>query len=345
MATYLGYNFDPELFLLNWQNEPDPTLTALYDSGAVQANARIQELISNGGDFYTIPYYSVLTGTVLNYDGATDITANTPTGKAQNGIVYGRAAAWAENQFIRDYNSGADPMLQITSQTAKFWAKERQRLLLLILAGVFGVTGNAGWTKHTMNIAATSGGSGAASVTDANKVGASTAAELIQAAVGDNSGIFSLAVMHSAVALNLAKLEQLTFRTQTDANGMQRQLRIADWNGLTVIVDDGVPTAESSAVDGAMEYTTYLLGTGAIQRADAPVTLPVETSRAAMTAGGTNYLITRIRETMHPNGFSFKKPGSGYTASPTDAQLSAAANWSIIADPKTIAMAKLVSNG
>lgn len=344
MATYLNYPFDPELFLLNWQNEPDPTLTALYDSGAVQANARIQELISNGGDFYTIPYYSVLTGTVLNYDGATDITAVSPTGKSQNGIVYGRAAAWAENQFVRDYNSGADPMLQITSQTAKFWAKERQKILLSILKGVFGVTGNAGWTKHTLDIC-TTGGAGTASVTDENKVGTSTAAELIQQAVGDNSGIFSVAVMHSAVALNLAKLEQLTFRTQTDANGMQRQLRIADWNGLTVIVDDGVPVEESTDSTGAMEYTTYLLGTGAIQRADAPVTLPVETSRDAMTDGGTNYLITRIRETMHPNGFSFKKPGSGYTASPTDAQLSAAANWAIIADPKTIAMAKLVSNG
>ena len=310
----------------------------------MQANATIQGLIANGGDFYTIPYYSVLTGTVLNYDGATDITAVSPTGKSQNGIVYGRAAAWAENQFVRDYNSGADPMLQITSQTAKFWAKERQKILLSILKGVFGVTGNAGWTKHTLDIC-TTGGAGSASVTDENKVGASTAAELIQQAVGDNSGIFSVAVMHSAVALNLAKLEQLTFRTQTDANGMQRQLRIADWNGLTVIVDDGVPVEESTDSTGAMEYTTYLLGTGAIQRADAPVTMPVETSRDAMTDGGTNYLITRIRETMHPNGFSFKKPGSGYTASPTDAQLSAAANWAIIADPKTIAMAKLVSNG
>ena len=94
-----------------------------------------------------------------------------------------------------------------------------------------------------------------------------------------------------------------------------------------------------------MEYTTYLLGTGAIQRADAPVTNPVETSRDALTDGGTNYLITRIRETMHPNGFSFKKPGSGYTASPTDTQLSTAANWSVVADPKTIALARLVSNG
>ena len=48
---------------------------------------------------------------------------------------------------------------------------------------------------------------------------------------------------------------------------------------------------------------------------------------------------------MHPNGFSFTKPTSGYTASPTDAQLGASANWSIIADPKTIALARIISNG
>lgn len=340
MATYLGYNFDPELFLLNWQNEVDPTMTALIDSGAVQNNDTIKGLIANGGDFYTIPFYSALTGTLLNYDGATDITATETTGKAQSGIVYGRMAAWSEKQFIRDYNSGADPMKQITSQTAKFWMKERQKILLKILSGVFSITGNANWTKHTKNIAATS-----TSVGDENKVGAATAAELMQEAVGDNSDIFSIAVMHSAVALNLAKQELLKFRTQTDATGMQRQLKIADWNGLTVIVDDGVPAATSSSASGAMEYTTYLLGNGAIQRADAPVTMPVETERDAKVKGGTNYLITRIRETMHPNGFSFTKPSSSYTASPTDAQLAAKTNWSIVGDPKNIAMAQLITNG
>ena len=39
------------------------------------------------------------------------------------------------------------------------------------------------------------------------------------------------------------------------------------------------------------------------------------------------------------------KPASGYTASPTDAQLAATANWSIVADPKTIALAKIITNG
>ena len=340
MATYLGYNFDPEIFYLNWQQEADPTLTALLDSGVVQNNAAIQGLIANGGDYYTIPIYDVLTGNVLNYDGATDIVATETTGKAQSGIVYGRQAAWAERQFVRDYNSGADPMRQITSQTARFWQKERQKMLLKILSGVFGITGSDGWSKHTANIAATSGSVGAE-----NKVGASTAAEAIQAAVGDNSDIFTMAIMHSAVALNLAKLEQLTFRTQTDANGMQRQLRVADWNGLTVIVDDGVPTASSSGVTGATEYTTYLMGRGAIQYAPAPVSNPVETERDAMAKGGTNYLITRVRETLHPNGFSFTKPTSSYTASPSDAQIAAKANWSVVGNPKSIAMAQLITNG
>lgn len=345
MATYLGYNFDPELFLLNWQNETDPTMTALIDSGVMQNNGTIQSLISNGGDYYTIPFYAPLSGTVLNYDGATNITATATTGKAQNGIVYGRDTAWEETQFIRDYNSGADPMRYITSQTARFWHKARQNILLKIIEGVFGITGNANWSKHITNLAATTPGSGTAEVTDANLVGPSTAAEAIQAAVGDNSDIFSMAIMHSAVALNLSKLEQLKFRTQTDANGMQRQLRIADWNGLTVIIDDGVPVKASTAVSGAMEYTTYLMGRGAVQYATAPVTNPVETHRDPFTAGGKNFLITRIRETMHPNGFSFTKPTSGYTASPTDDQLAAKANWSVIADPKNIAMCKLITNG
>jgi len=339
MATYLNYPFDPELFLLNWQQETDPVKTALYESGAVQDNALIRSLIANGGDFYSVPFYTALGGNVQNYDGATNITANSVSGKEQTGIVFGRMAAWAEKQFVRDY-SAADPMKQITTQTAKYWQKQRQAILLKILAGIFGVSAT-GWNDHTTNLAIQAAGT----VGDANKVTATTAAEAIQKAVGDNAGIFSVAVMHSAIALALAKKDTLTFRTYNDANGMQRQMNIADWNGLTVIVDDGVPAATNSAVSTAVDYTTYLLGAGAIQHADGPVTEPVEVYREPLTAGGQNTLITRVRETIHPNGFSFTKPASGYAGSPTDAQLAAAANWSVVGDPKNIAIARIISNG
>lgn len=338
MATYLNYPFDPELFLYNWKNAEDPTKTRLFESTAVVNNPEIERLISNGSDFYTIPFYSVLGGSPENYDGATNITLTTPTGVAQNGIVYGRAHGWKAQDFVVDYNSGADPMTQIASQVAHYWNKQRQSIMLGILGAVTGITGNAGWTAHTTDISSAS-----ATVTAANKFGATTAGDAITAAVGDNADKFDLCFMHSAVANGLAGLQLLEFLKYTDANGVQRPLRIGTYNGLTVIVDDGCPvTAATQSV--AAKYTTYLLGSGALQFAPAPVKNPAEVTRDALTAGGYDALVTRVRETIHPNGFSFTKPGSGYTASPTDAQLSATANWSIVADPKNIAIAKVVSN-
>ena len=338
MAEYLGYPFDPELFLYNWQNEKDLTLTAMFESGAVQANGTIADLIANGSNLYTIPFYKTIGGEPDNYDGKTDITISEPEGDAQVGIVYGRAHGWKDKDFIRDFNSGADPMKQITSQVAKYWQKQRQAILIRILNGVFGVTGEE-WALHTTNLATTGN-----AVNAENKLGATTVADAIQKAVGDASGEFGLAIMHSKVANGLAGLDLLEFRKYTDANGVQRNLNIADINGLTVIVDDGVPMVESGSASGQKEYTTYLFGTGAIQYAKASVDTPVETTRDAKTQGGHNELITRIRETMHPNGFKFNIP-SGMTASPTNDQLGATANWELVANPKGIAMARIISNG
>ena len=345
MAQYLNFHFDPELFLLNWQNTPDLTLTALYDSGAVQENAQIASLIANGGDFYTIPFYDVLGGTPVNYDGATNITATEHSGTAQNGVVYGRANAWKARQFVRDFNSGADPMQSIAAQVAKFWQKRRQAILLKILDGVFSVADDStdkwdAWQLHTTNLATTSSSAGAA-----NRVTATTVGDAIQKAVGDNADAFGMAIMHSAVANAFAKLDLLEYRKYTDANGIQRPMRIADINGMAVIIDDGVPVKDSSSATGEKEYTTYLFGSGAIQHANGPVSVPYAEKRDEMTNGGEDYIITRVRETLHPNGFSFVLPGSSYTDSPTGAQLAAAPNWRLVGDPKGIAMARIITNG
>lgn len=342
MANYLGYPFNPELFDYNWANEKDPTLTAMFESGAVMANSEIQDLISKGSDLYTIPFYKVIGGTPDNYDGATNINLTDTEGGSQSGIVYGRAHGWKEKEFVVDYNSGADPMKQIVSQVAKYWQKNRQNIMLKILSGVFGVkgTGNyAGWNDHTLDISSTS-----LEVSAANKIGATTIGDAAQQAVGDASDMFTLALMHSKVAQNLSGLQLLEYRKYTDSQGIERKLRIADINGMVVIIDDSAPfTAATDTVAG--QYTTYILGTGALQYAPAPVRTPSEVTRDATTAGGYNALITRVRETIHPNGFSFKKPSSGYNASPTDTQLGATANWSISANPKNIAIARIISNG
>jgi hypothetical protein len=154
--------------------------------------------------------------------------------------------------------------------------------------------------------------------------------------------------MHSNVAKTLENLQLLEFWKQTDANGIQRPMALGSANGYTVIVDDGVPV-EKVGGDGAnkdlSKYTTYLFGNGVIRTARGRVDVPVETVREAKKNGGQDELITRMRETIHPNGFSFKIPTSGWTESPTDAQLFAKANWDIKFDPKALPIARLITNG
>lgn len=336
-STFLGFPFDEDLFLYNWQNAKDPVLTAMLESGAVQENDTIRNLIQNGSDTYTIPFYNVIGGEAENYDGQTDITMTDVDAAFQSGIVYGRAHAWREREFVIDYNSGADPMKQITSQVSKYWAKRKQSTLINIAEALFGITGSgdfASWNNHTTDL---TGESVDISNTD-GKIAATTIAEAIQKAVGDHADQFSLAVMHSKVATNLAGLDLLEYRKYTDAQGIQRLLRIADINGMTVVIDDGVPVSSGT-------YTTYLFGQGAFQTAPANVNTPSEIHRNPTEGGGYNALITRVRETIHPNGFSFTKPKTGYTSSPSEAQLGAKANWSLAINPKTIAMARIVSKG
>lgn len=344
-GTYLGYPFNEELFLYQWLNEKDPTLTALYESGAVQANATIQQMIASGSDAYTIPFYKTIGGNPDNYDGVAPITVTDPDASSQSGIVYGRAHGWKDRDFVRDYNSNADPMKQISSQVARYWQKQRQTILLAIMRGIFGAVDDTTdpwdeWQLHTYSIATANG-----TVADTNKVGETTAGDALQKAVGDAAAMFGLSIMHSKVATRLGNLQLLNYRKYTDPQGIERTLRIADWNGLTTVIDDGVPVADSSA-EGEKEYTTYLFGPGAIQYASAPVDTPVEIERDAKTGGGFNALITRLRETLHPNGFTFAKP-VGYTASPTNDQLGAsgASTWSLVANPKNIAIARIISNG
>lgn len=346
-GTFLNYPFDEELFYMQWQTEPDPTKLAMINSGAVAENAAIRQLISNGSNFYTFPIYNLIGGTPDNYDGTSNITMDEPDGKYQSGVVYGRAHSWKARDFVFDFNSGADPMRQISSQVARYWQKQRQKIILGILDGVFGATAAfdstdtatpAAWTNHTTNIAATT-----ATVTADNKLGETTLGDAIQKAVGDNMDIFSMVWMHSRVAANLANLELLQYRKYTDAQGIQRTLKIADYNGHTVIIDDDVPVADSTKATGQKEYTSYVLGRGALQHASAPVKVPVEIGRDMLTAGGYDYLVTRFRESFHPNGFSFQLPTS--CISPTDAQLKASANWKIITDPKCIPLVRIISNG
>ncbi len=339
-----GIPFDEELFVEMWGEAPDPYLAAMIESGAVVQDSVIAEKIATSGNFYTIPFYNTLDGDPQNYDGRTNIVTTEIDGDMQSGIVYGRSKGFMARNFTAEL-SGADPMGHIVNTVAKYWQKQRQKILLKIVGAVFGITGANGYPKkwnetHILDLTSDTATPNKIKETDLN--------DLATLACGDHKGEFGLAVMHSNVANTLENLQLLEYRKYTDPLGITRKLDIADINGYTVLIDDGVPVepvgGEGDNAD-LKKYPTFLFGTGVVRTAKGRVDVPVETVRDAKTNGGQDELITRMRETLHPNGFSFKIPTSGWTESPTDAQLAATANWGIKFDPKAIPMATLYTNG
>ena len=335
-GMYLNFPFDSELFMRAWAEEPDPTKTALLNSGVLVADAAIADQLRSDGNLFTIPFYNILEGDEVNYDGATDITDTETTADSQTGVAYGRAKGFTARNFVAEL-SGSDPFGHIVTSVAHYWQKKRQNRIIGLLDGVFAITGDADWAKHTVDLA---DGTAAAP----HKIEAGTLGDVATEVLGDNRNAFAVAIMHSSVAHTLEKLELLEYWKQTDANGIQRPMNLASCNGFTVIIDDGVPYTAASG-ENAPKYTTYLLGTGILRTAPGRLDIPVEVERSAAKNGGQDTLYTRIREAIHPNGFSFKVPTSGWTNSPTDAQLFNKANWSRKFNHRAIPMAKIITNG
>lgn len=344
-GTIFGIPFDEELFLQMWGEAPDPVKTALLDSGVMVNDAAIASMIQSSGNLYTIPFFNVLSGDPLNYDGRTDITAAETNGGSQTGVVYGRAKGWTARNFTAEL-SGADSMGHIANSVGRYWAKYRQSVMISILDAVFGITGaDAGYAKTFADTHVADLGSTTATP---YKIGETDLNDLATMAMGDQKSAFRVAVMHSNVAKTLENLQLLEYWKQTDAGGLQRPMNIGSMNGYTVIIDDSVPVKTvggSGANKDLKQYTTYLLGEGVLRHANGRLDRPTDTEYNPAKNGGQETLYTRLRETIHPNGFTFTVPSSGWTDSPTDAQLKASANWSIQFDPKAIPLAKLVTNG
>ena len=337
-GTNLGFPFDSEIFNYDWKNTPDLVLTTMLNSGAMVHDTEIERLVSNGSNYFTVPYYDVLGGTQDVYNGVNNFTGATITGGSMSGCVYGRMAKWYVKSFIKDFNSGADPMAQIVSGVANFWNKARQTRMIGILNAVFGITGDAEWSTHITNLATTT-----TTVAETNKIGATTLNDAIVKAVGDNAGEFTMAIMHSAVANKLATLQLLEYSKYTDQSGITRNLPLATVNGLTVIVNDNVPVSANETATSEKDYTTYILGNGALRYATAPVDVPSEMDRDPNANGGQDMIYTRIREVIHPNGFHFKGDVTTDVGVP-DEVLLASASYERKMPAKSIMMVKVVTN-
>ena len=348
MAKFDSKSFNPQAFGAYVKRIPNVTKNELAKSGAVGSNEQARAALGNqtGSLYARIPYFGRIDGsTSQNNDGATDIASTNTTTFEQGFIVASRMDSWTERSFSKNITAGVDFMDNVAAQIADYKLDVRQVMLLAILRGVYAMPTNGETVaataakefieKHTFDI------SGEAD--DAALVGSSTLNKAIQKACGDNKNIFKLVIMHSEVATNLENIKLLKYMTQTDADGIERELALATWNGRTVLIDDNMPVEDG-------KYTTYVLGQGAIILDDIGDEKPYEMARDPKTNGGQDTLYVRDRYICGVDGISFEKPAS-ITASASNDDLANGANWAIINDGeksiphKAIAITKIVSKG
>lgn len=321
MALFDLKNFNGEVFGAYVDQTPNLNRNELLKSGAIVEKPQYASMLPDqtGGNYITIPIKARIGGTADNYDGKTDITADSRATYTHGRIVVGRAHGWTEKDFASDV-TGED-FLPAAGEVAEYWDDVDQATLLATLKGIFSMTGTENLkfvSGHTNDISAEE--------TD-NKFGETTLNNTMQKALGDNKAKFSLAIMHSQVATNLENLKLIAYMKYTDAEGIEKDLTLGTLNGRLVLIDDNMPT--ESVTDEAgdyIKYTTYILGNGAIEYTNCGAKVPYEMARDAKVNGGEDTLYSRQRKVFAPYGISFKNSG---ILSPTDAQLATGSNWTI----------------
>ena len=371
MALFDQKNFNGEVFGAYVDQTENLNRNELLKSGAIVEKPQYASLLPDqtGGNYLTIPIKARIGGTANNYDGNTNITAESRETYTQSRIVVGRANGWTEKDFSSDI-TGED-FLPASQEIAEYWDDVDQKTLLAILKGIFSMTGagNVDFvTKHTYDVS-----------DNATEYGfkETTLNSAIQKALGDNKAKFSLAIMHSKIATDLENLKLLAYMKYTDAHGIERDLTLGTLNGRTVLVDDNMPTetakakyvkakqtdkdalevVDTGATKGQVNkadvstdvtgvkagdyvvllpagdvYTTYVFGAGAIEYTDCGAKVPYEMDRNPEKNGGETTLYSRQRKCWSPVGISFK---DGSIISPTDEELEKGSNWQLAQNNKS----------
>ena len=271
IGEYNGKKFNPQVFDKYVDKVPNLKRNELIKNGVYDVKNKYRAMMTNqdGGDYIVTPIKGLLDGEVQNYDGVQSMTPTSKKTFFQGKPVFGRMKAWQEKDFATEL-TGVDWMKDIAGEVAEYYQGVDQDDLLAILAGIFDMdttdAGNADFVNnHTYEV------EGAASAETANNA--------VQKACGANKGIITLAFMHSQVATNLENLQLLSYMLYNDANGIQRQLNIATWNGKIVIVDDDMPTENVAAQytktsdEAVVEGKTYYTKSGSTYT---PVASPVD---------------------------------------------------------------------
>lgn len=326
----------PELFnkyVINRTME----LSAFYQSGIVVNSPEFDRLASEAARTHNMPFFEDLQG---ESEPTIEDKKMTPKKIGSNKDVSTtilRQNMWGSTNLAAAL-AGADPAKAIGDLVAGYWARDMQKELIAILAGIFG-----SYTAEAPEDAGGETGEGTKAASevivpmkdhildltrqtkeDAKRISAAAFIDACQL-LGDAQAQLSGVAMHSATKSYLKK--QNLIATERDSTNVE----FDTYQGRRVTVDDGCPVA-----DGV--YTTYLFGNGAIAYGNgSPVGhVATEVDRDKQTGGGIDYLINRRAFILHPRGIAYTGKVREYTETPLREELAMAENWKPVYEPKQL---------
>ena len=312
-----------------------PEKTALFQSGAVTRSPLLDSLASAAGKTAELPFWNDIDGSSeVNYSDDSESTA-TPV-KITQGEQISRKAfvnkGFKESDLAAEIAMGGDALTHIRNRVDTYFARQWQRRLIAAANGVLAdnVANDSG--DMVIDVASESV-AGQSATTLFNRDSFTDAVYTM----GDMADQLTSIAVHSSVMAQMVKNDDIDYIP--DSNG---KMTIPTYNGLRVIVDDGL-TVTAGSTDG-FKYTSVLFGQGAFGYGEGMAKVPVEVEREAAqgNGGGTEALWVRKTWILHP--FGFQQTGTPAGDSFNLTELAAATSWDRVIERKNIPLSFLITN-
>lgn len=265
------------------------------------------------GTTVNMPFFQDLQGDDELVDDSQDITiANITTSKDEAAKLF-RVKAFGGTDLARVL-SGADPVAAIADLFAGWWRRREQDTLTSVCMGALG---SASMASNVLDISSLTNG-----------------AELFDedsfidacARLGDRQDDLSGVAVHGDTYKVMKKHDLIDFIKPSEGG-----MPIPTYMGKLLIVDDKMPKTNAGV------YTTVVFGPGSIGFAEAAPPHSVEVGRQPLLNGGKDYIVQRRYFVMHPRGIKWTpKANVPAKATPANAELADAGNWTRVYEPKNI---------
>lgn len=315
--------------------------SALFRSGIIVSDPQIEALAKGENKLYEMPFFGDLSGSGRSGIGSDDPDSRSTPAKIGTGQdrarKHFRNKSWSTANLVSAMLA-KDPAGAIADQLGDYWAGDMQTTLIYQLNGVIAANIASNGGDMVLDVTVRKGGDATATPGDGNKIGSDVVLSAKQT-MGDAADSLTAIVMHSVLHTRLQKLGLVP-----NIPGHQADIGWGVYLGkYSVIVDDGCPV---EIVSGKPEYTSYLFGRGAVGYGEGTPKKPVAitSDEAAGDGEGIETLHNRKHFIIHPRGIKWNEVAIA-AASPSDAEMQEAQQWTRVYDRKKIRFVAIKTNG